>query len=97
MLAAAADPSQQGVLARELDAAERHARRALAIQLHRLGSDHIATAGSLDRLAGVLRDQGDLAAARPLLERVLAIREHMLGPDHPRTAETSRRLASLVE
>jgi len=31
-------------------------------------------------VAGTLQDQGDLAAARPLLERALAIRERSLGP-----------------
>jgi Tetratricopeptide repeat len=39
------------------------------------------TAQSLDNLALVFREQGDLAAAQPLTERALAIREKVLGPD----------------
>lgn len=35
-------------------------------------------------LALLLRDQGQLAAARPLCERTLAIYEPMLGPIPPR-------------
>ena len=51
-----------------------------------LGPDHPQTAASLDNLGSLLQDQGDLAAARPLLERALAICERVLGPDHPQTA-----------
>jgi Tetratricopeptide repeat len=37
------------------------------------GSEYPDTAVGLDNLALVLRDQGDLAGARPLVERALAI------------------------
>ena len=46
-------------------------------------------------MAGLLREQGDLAAARPLFERALAIRERVLGADHPDTAFRHSRLAGL--
>jgi hypothetical protein len=37
-----------------------------------LGPEHPDTARGLNNLAGLLQDQGDLAAARPLFERSLA-------------------------
>ena len=49
--------------------------RALAITEKALGPEHPTTATSLNNLAGLLQDQGDLAAARPLYERALAIKE----------------------
>jgi hypothetical protein len=42
-------------------------------------------------LAIVLRDQGDLAGARPLFERALAICEKTLGPEHRNTASSLSR------
>jgi hypothetical protein len=57
-----------------------------------LGPDHPGTAISINNLAVLLRDQGELAAARPLFERALAIRERMLGPDHPATIWVRRHL-----
>jgi Tetratricopeptide repeat len=47
-------------------------RDALAMREMLLGPEHPDTATSLDNLAGLLRGQGDLAAARPLYERALA-------------------------
>jgi hypothetical protein len=67
--------------------------RALAISERVLGPDHPSTAGGLNSMAGLLRDQGELAAARPLLERALAIVERKLGPDHPSTATGLNNLA----
>jgi Tetratricopeptide repeat len=61
-----------------------------------LGPDHPHTATSLSNLAWLLRAQGELAAARPLLERALAIRERVLGPDHPDTAISRESLARLT-
>jgi hypothetical protein len=54
------------------------------------------TARSLNNLAGVLRDQGDLDGARPLYERARAIREVRLGADHPDTVRSRERLAAVV-
>ena len=62
-----------------------------------LGPEHPANGESLDNLASLLHDQGDLAAARPLYERALAIREKVLGPDHPQTAQCLNNLAALLQ
>ena len=52
--------------------------------------------GSLNNLARLLQDQGDLAEARPLYERALAIHEKVLGPEHPHTATVLNNLALLL-
>ena len=49
------------------------ARQALAIRKAVLGERHRDTARSLNTLAGLLHEQGDYAAAKPLLEQALAI------------------------
>ena len=51
---------------------------------------------SLNKLARLLQDQGDLAGARPLFERALAINEKALGPEHPDTAANLNNLARLL-
>ena len=43
----------------------------------------------------VLRDQGDLPAARSNFERALANLEIQLGPDHPKTVMVRERLAKV--
>jgi hypothetical protein len=48
-------------------------------------------ATSLNKLAGLLQAQRDLAGARPFFELALAIREKALGPKHP---DTKASLAS---
>jgi tetratricopeptide repeat protein len=48
-----------------------------------LGPEHPDTAYTLNSLAGLCHDQGDLVGARPLFERALAIRNRVLGPQHP--------------
>jgi len=67
--------------------------RALAVHEQVLGPEHPHTALSLNNLARLLQDQGDLAGARPLLERVLAI----LGPEHRNTATSLNNLALLLQ
>jgi tetratricopeptide (TPR) repeat protein len=76
-----------------------------------LGPEHPDTAISLDNLASLLRnpgelvdaratllqEQGDLASARTLYERALAIREKVLGPQHPATATSLNNLALLLQ
>jgi hypothetical protein len=57
--------------------------RALAICEKELGPEHPSAIRSLNNLAGLLEDQGDLAGARPLFERALAICEKELGREHP--------------
>ena len=71
--------------------------RALAIREKVLGPEHPDTATSLNNLAVLLQDQGDLAGARPLYERALAIREKALGPEHPDTATSLNNLARLLQ
>ncbi|HEY4404889.1 MAG TPA: tetratricopeptide repeat protein [Xanthobacteraceae bacterium] len=71
--------------------------RALALKEKAFGPDHPETALSLNNLALLLQDQGDLAGARPLHERALAIREKALGPGHPYTAESLNNLALLLQ
>ena len=58
-------------------------QRALAIAETAYGPEHPAVGARLATLAGVLRDLGDFAAARPLAERALAITETAYGPEHP--------------
>jgi tetratricopeptide (TPR) repeat protein len=70
--------------------------RALAIREKVLGLEHPATANSLNNLAGLLQDRGDLAGARPLFERALATREKVLGPEHLDTAGSLNNLANLL-
>jgi tetratricopeptide (TPR) repeat protein len=55
------------------------------------------SATSLNNLAGLLRDQGDFVAARPLYERALTIHEGACGPDNPNTALSLANLASLLQ
>jgi tetratricopeptide (TPR) repeat protein len=69
----------------------------LAIRERALGTEHPDTATSLNNLANLLRDQGDLAGAWPLFERALAIREKALGPEHPDTATSLNDLAHLFK
>jgi CHAT domain-containing protein/tetratricopeptide (TPR) repeat protein len=71
------------------------ALRAVAIKERELGTHHLETVRSLQRLALVLRDMGDYTAARPLLERVLRIREKTLGPGDPGVAATLNNLGVL--
>jgi Tetratricopeptide repeat len=68
----------------------------LAIHEQRLGPDHPQTAQCLNNLAFLLRDQGDLTAARPLFERSLAIFERTLGSDHRNTNRARCNLARVL-
>ena len=65
-------------------------RDALVIREKTLEPEHPDTAENLNDLGFLLRLQGDLTGARPLLERALAIREKVHGPDDPVTAESSQ-------
>ena len=51
---------------------------------------------TLNNLANLLSNQGDLQGARPLYERALAIHEKALGPEHPNTAQSLNNLAALL-
>jgi tetratricopeptide (TPR) repeat protein len=71
--------------------------RSLAIREEVLGSEHPDTATSLNSLALLLQDQGDLAGARPLFERALAIRKKVHGHEHPDSAASLNNLADLLQ
>ena len=77
--------------------AEKLSRAALAIRERALGPEHPGTATSLNNLALLLHDQGDLAGAQPLFERALAIFERAPGPEHPGTATSLNNLAHLLQ
>jgi tetratricopeptide (TPR) repeat protein len=51
----------------------------------------------LNSLGYLLKDLGELAAARPLHERALAIRDQALGPTHPHTAVSLNNLGTLLQ
>jgi tetratricopeptide (TPR) repeat protein len=76
--------------------AEPLVRDALAIREKALGPEHFLMAQSLDNLAVVLCNLGDIAGARPLFERALAIEEKVRGPEHPDTAHSLDNLAGLL-
>jgi tetratricopeptide (TPR) repeat protein len=52
---------------------------------------------SLNNLAALLSEQGDLPAARPLYERALAIFEKVLEPEHPTTAMSLNNFANVLQ
>ena len=58
----------------------------------RLGADHPDAASTLANLATVLRDLGDLPAARAALTRALSVLQARFGPDHPDVAQTRTSL-----
>jgi tetratricopeptide (TPR) repeat protein len=67
-----------------------------AIREKVLHPDHPATARTLNHLANLLRDQGELASARLLLERALGLQEKVLGPSHPNVAVPLNNLAYVL-
>jgi tetratricopeptide (TPR) repeat protein len=71
--------------------------RALAIREQELGPNHPDVAASLDHLAGLLYETGQVTASVPLHRRALAIRERVRGPDHPDTATSLNSLADLLK
>ena len=71
--------------------------RALAIREEQLGSDHPATARSLNNLATLYKDQNKYTEAEPLYLRALAISEHCFGPSHPQTLAIQKNYASLLQ
>jgi tetratricopeptide (TPR) repeat protein/transcriptional regulator with XRE-family HTH domain len=70
---------------------------ALATFQQALGPEHRDIAKSLNRLALLLKDEGDLATARSHFERALAMREKVLGPEHPETAQSLDNLSALLQ
>lgn len=69
-----------------LDQAEMLATQAYNLRRQIDGPDSLATAGTLDLLATVIRLQGNYQNAEPLFSRVVAIRRRALGQDSPEVA-----------
>jgi tetratricopeptide (TPR) repeat protein len=60
------------------------------------GPDHPNVARSLNNLALVLKDLGELAQAQAILERALKIDEAAYGPNHPEVATELDNLARIL-
>jgi tetratricopeptide (TPR) repeat protein len=71
--------------------------QALEIRRSQLGTDHPATATSLNNLAGLYQSQGRYSEAEPLLLQALEIWRSQLGQDHPNTATSLNNLALLYK
>ena len=81
---------------RTLDARVDFGRRILKERERSSGSDHPDTLGSVNKLANLLKMQGDYASAKPMYLRALAGREKALGPDHLDTMSSVHNLAILL-
>ena len=60
------------------------------------GREHPETLLSLSRLANLLADNGDTAAAEPLFRRLLEVQERTLGLTHYRTLNSAVQLTKLL-
>ena len=69
---------------------------ALRTQERVLGPDHPDVALTLENLAQILMDRGDLQGAEPLLQRALRTKEDALGREHPYVGETCEIYAELL-
>ncbi len=78
------------------DNAERQLTRALEIHRNLFGDRHGAVAQSLNGLAQIHRDRGDLVRAEELSREALAIRRQVLGPNHPDLPIGLQNLASIA-
>jgi tetratricopeptide (TPR) repeat protein/DNA-binding XRE family transcriptional regulator len=77
--------------------ARSYLERALKIRERVLGPDHPDTASSLDGMAALLWDCGELSAGQALQERALAIRHRVPGPPNPDTASGMTRLGLILQ
>jgi len=78
--------------------AEKETERGLLAELRkeeRKGTEDLALAGTLYRLAILRRQQGEFAEAEQLYRRALEIREREQGPNHPDVALVLNNLAAL--
>ncbi|MEM1115639.1 MAG: tetratricopeptide repeat protein [Bacteroidota bacterium] len=71
-------------------------RRAVSINEEDFGRDHPNTLGTVNNLALLLEEKGDLAAAEPLFRRALDGSERVLGPDHPDTLGSVNNLGLVL-
>ncbi|MEH6374508.1 tetratricopeptide repeat protein [Streptomyces sp. KLMMK] len=62
-----------------------------------LGENHPSTLASLNNLAALLQDQGELKKARALHERVWSFYRRTRGEDHPRTLTSLNNLAAVLQ
>ncbi|MCQ8775176.1 tetratricopeptide repeat protein, partial [Streptomyces telluris] len=62
-----------------------------------LGENHPNTLASINNLAALLQDQGELKKARALHERVLTTYRRTLGEDHPKTLTSLNNLAAVLQ
>jgi len=77
--------------------AERHMRRALAIDERSLGPDHQEVATGLISLAYLLQTTNRFAEAEPLARRALEIYERSFETDHPEVVSALNNLAQLLK
>lgn len=68
-----------------------------AIQEKTLGENHEDVAGSLDRLAEVLREQGQIKESEAMFRRGLEVTESAFGPTHAETAASLSNLALALD
>ena len=80
----------------EFHHAQQYHEHALAIQLQKLGAQHVHVATSYNNLAIVLCAQGDLEQAKEYLERAMAIRIQKLGAQHVDVATSYNNLATVL-
>lgn len=68
----------------------------VAAKIRILGEGHPDTLASMNNLAGVLQEQGDLSAARDLHQRVTMATKRLLGEDHPNTLASQNNFALVL-
>ncbi len=80
---------------RNTEAAEVVARRLLALQQEKLGSDHPDIAATLHRIGEIARRKFRYAEATSMYEQAFELRRRVLGQTHPDTLGSLSRLASI--
>jgi serine/threonine protein kinase len=73
-----------------------HFSAAAEIRRRLLGEGHPDTLGSMDSLAGVLKDQGKYAEAEQVIRPVVEIRQRVLPNEHPDTVDAMHQLADML-
>ena len=74
-----------------------YAKKALAVRLRILGSEHVASAESASFVGLLLGRAGSGEDAKPYYERALAIAKKVLGTEHPDTARSLHNLGSFLQ
>ena len=74
-----------------------HAKEAIAIAEHEIGTDDVAYAALLDNLAALYEAEMDYAEARPLYRRALEIRVKAYGLKHPEVVNSLLNLALIYD